>query len=328
MASVAITDTGDCLFDLGRLNEAAAAYEEGIKRAAKLTDRRQAAVSKFQLGSVRLLQERYTEALKIYAETRDTFEALGEPRAVATAWHQIGMVHEDAGQAELAEQAYRQSLAIRVRENDLTQQAVSLGQLGNLYHATGRLEDAASLHRQAAEARVRLKDLAGEGKARNNLGSTPIKLKRHDEARQELQRAIECDKPFGHAAQPWKTWSALEALERATGHAQAAQAARHQALKTYLAYRRANGVSQSPPFQAQLFSLVAQAIQQNAPREARDQLAQLASRPGLLPLLRSLVAKLQSLLAGDRSPALAADPELDYGNAAELQLLLEQLRQA
>jgi hypothetical protein len=32
-------------------------------------------------------------------------------------------------------------------------------------------------------------------------------------------------------------------------------------------------------------------------------------------------------LAGDRDPALAADPELHYGNAAELQLLLEELGQ-
>ena len=92
---------------------------------------------------------------------------------------------------------------------------------------------------------MRLKDLANEGKVTKQPGHTLIKLRRYDEARQELQRAIECKKPYGHAAEPWKTWSILEDLERATGHTEAAQAARQQAIETYLAYRRAGGVSQS-----------------------------------------------------------------------------------
>ncbi len=323
MASVAIVETGDCLRDLGRLDEAAGAYEEAIKRAGKFDDRRQVAINKFQLGTVRMLQKRYGEALEIYAKARDTFEALGEPRSVATVWHQIGVVHEQAREFEPAEQAYRQSLAIGVRENDLAGQASSLGQLGSLYDAMGRLEEAVTFCRQAAEVHVRLKDLASEGKDRNNLADTLIRLGRYDEARQELQRAIECNEPYGHAAEPWKTSAILEDLERATGHAEAAQGARQQAIRTYLAYRRAGGVSQSN--RARLFDLVAEAIQQNAPDGARELLSQAASRPDTPPFGRALVAKLQSILAGDRNPTLASDPELDYGSAAELQLLLESL---
>lgn len=187
----------------------------------------------------------------------------------------------------------------------------------------GRLEEAAIFYRQAAEVYVRLQNLANEGVVRSNLANTLTKLNRYDEARQELHRAIECKKPFGHAAEPWKTWSILEDLERATGHAEAAQAARQQAIQSYLAYRRAGGVSQSS--RAQLFTLVAQAIQQNDLREARQHLTELASRPDAAAFVKTLVAKLQSLLAGDRNPALAADPELAFVDAAELQLLLEAL---
>ncbi len=43
------------------------------------------------------------------------------------------------------------------------------------------------------------------------------------------------------------------------------------------------------------------------------------------PHFIALIRQLQSVLAGNRNPALAADPELHYGNAAELQLLLESL---
>ena len=169
---------------------------------------------------------------------------------------------------------------------------------------------------------MRLGDLAKEGKDRSNLADTLIKLRRYDEARQELQRAIECKKPYGHAAKPWKTWSILEDLERATGHPEAAQAARRQAMETYVAYRRAGGESQSN--QIQYFEGVAQAIQQNAEAEAARQLNQLLE-PGNQPHFTALIRQLLAVLAGERDPALADDPELDYGNAAELQLLLEAL---
>ncbi len=71
--------------------------------------------------------------------------------------------------------------------------------------------------------------------------------------------------------------------------------------------------------------LVAQAIQQNTADNARQLLSQIASQPNVPAFVKVLISKLHSLLAGDRNPALAADPELDYLDAAELRLLLETL---
>jgi tetratricopeptide (TPR) repeat protein len=324
MVVVTFTEIGDCLRALGRLEEAAEAYEEQIRRAPNMGDLRGAAVAKFQLGTVRALQRRYSEALEIYAEARDAFDALHEPQRVATAWHQIGWVHYETNQFEHAEQAYRQSLALSVQENDLTSQANTLNQLGILYDRMGRLEETATFFRQATEFSVRLGDLAKEGVRRSNLADTLIKLRRYDEARQELQQAIECKKPYGHAAEAWKTWMILENLERATGRVEAAQTARQQAIETYLAYRRARGVSHSPV--AQLYELVAQAIRDNAAGEARQALDQIADKPDTPPFLKILIPRLQAILGGGRDLALAADPELDWDDAAELQLLLESLQ--
>jgi len=81
-------------------------------------------------------------------------------------------------------------------------------------------------------------------------------------------------------------------------------------------------VSQST--QASLIARVAQAIQQNAEAEAAQQLNQLLE-PDDPPQFTALIRQLQAVLAGDRDPALAADPELYYRDAAELQLLLEGL---
>lgn len=323
MASVAIVDYGDCLRDLGRLAEAAAAYEEAIQRAEHLDDQRQIAVNKNQLGTVRLLQRRYDQALAAYREAREIFEALDEPGSVAVAWHLIGVVHRDLGLFEQAEYAYRQSLAINVRQKIPRGEADSLIELGNLYGAGGHLEEAVTFSRQAADIYIMLRDVAREGRARSNLADTLIRLQQYDAARRELQRAIECKRPFGHAAEPWRTWAILHNLEQATGHSQAAADAWQQAVQSYLAYRRDGGENHNPG--ARLCAQIAHAIQQGATTEAAQFLAQAAAATDTQPWLKAMLPKLQAILSGDRGPALAADPALYYRDAAELLLLLERL---
>jgi tetratricopeptide (TPR) repeat protein len=304
------------------LDEAAAAYEEAIKRTTKLDNKRTLAVIKFQLGTVRLLQQRYADALKACAEARDTFAGMGESGSVAGVWHQIGMAHRQAGDLEAAEQAYRQSLAIKVQLKDYAGEGSSLLELGNLYYAMGRLEESATFTRQAADIYGTLQDLAKEGLARNNLADTLIKLQRYDEARRELLRAIECRQPYGHAAQLWKTWSILYDLEQVTGNPQAAALARQQALQSYLAYRRDGGENQSAG--AQWCAATLQAIQQGTANKALEELARLLT-PDASDRAKALILKLQAILRGSRDLALAEDAALGYQDAAELMLLLERL---
>jgi tetratricopeptide (TPR) repeat protein len=291
MASVTISDRGHCLTALGRLEEAAAAYLDAIARDEKRKDKRSVAVGKAQLANTRMLQQRYADALTLSTEARALFEVLGEPRSVAAIWHQIGITHRQNGNPEQAEYAYRQSLALEVQQHNPAGEASSLLELGNLYDEIGRLEEAVAFSQQAAEQFVALPDLLGEGKARNNLAATRIKLKHYDDARGELYRALECNKPFGHAAEPWKTWSLLHILEQATGNSQAAVDARQQGETT----------------------------------EVEQFLTQASVAADTHPRLKTMLPKLQAILDGDCGPALGDDPALDYRDAAELLLLLEML---
>jgi len=321
MQLVTMMDTAACMIVLGRLDEAASIYQETIRSDEKLGRARDVAVAKFQLGTVRLLQNRYPEALTRYEEALVIFEGLGEPNSVASIWHQVGRVHGETRRFELSEQAYRQSLAIEVRTKNLVGEARSLSSLANLYNDWGRLEEAVTFYRQAADASNKQQDLSSEGPRRSNLASTLIKLQRYDEARRELLRAIECKAPLGLAAQIWKTWGILSDLEAATNNHPAADAARQKAIESYLAYRRAGGVSQHNRFD--LFALVNHALQENQTEVALQQLAQTLA--GDTPQWRrSLITKLQAILQGDRSPNLLDDPSFSYTTVAELQLLLEQ----
>ena len=329
MASAALTEEGDCLLRIGQLDDAAAAYEENIRRAEELDDRRQVAVGKSQLGSVWLEQQRYDDALKAYQEARETFEILGEASSAAAAWHQIGMVHQETGQPEAAEEAYRQSLMIETREGNVAGQASSLGQLGNLYDETlGRMEEALAFHRQAAEKYVLLEDQDHEGLARSNLAYTLRKLGRYDDARAEIRRAITCKEPFGHAATPWTTWAILHEIEQAQGNATAAAEARARAFELFLAYRCEGGENHSNAGRlchALTAAMLGQSDEAPSIKDLKPQLEQLLAEDErgipLIPLLLQIID-------GDRDRTLAEHPDLNYQQAAELHVLLDQLESA
>jgi HPt (histidine-containing phosphotransfer) domain-containing protein len=136
-------------------------------------------------------------------------------------------------------------------------------------------------------------------------------------------RAIECDRPFGHAAEPWISFGILSNLERASGNLQAAAKARAQALEAYVAYRRDGGESMLSG--AQLCALLEQALRQNKLEEIRSEFEQFAGAPGQPAYVNSLFLALFAILNGSRDPALAEDPNLYYADAAELMLLLERL---
>jgi len=68
---------------VGRLDDSAEAYNKAINRSEKLDDRRTVAVCKGNLGTVRMLQKRYNEALGAYNEASDIFESMGEPSTAA-----------------------------------------------------------------------------------------------------------------------------------------------------------------------------------------------------------------------------------------------------
>ncbi len=321
MVEVVMDERAICLSKLGQLDEATAIFEERIALADKKGDRRGMAITKLNLGNIRLVQCRYADALTAYEEVRATFEDLRVPDSVADAWHLIGVVHRERQEFDQAEKAYRKSLAIRVRSKRLDKESATLIELGNLYRNLKRLGDAVDFYRQAAEILSKLHHVSEEGLVRSNLALTLVELQRYHEARPELLRAVECNEFFGHAAKPWKTWAILCELEKATGSHLAADAARQKAIESYLAYRHAGGVSQHPLID--LFDVVNHAFQENQADEALQQLAQISAKD--IPQWgKTLIAKLQAILMGNRSSNLVDDPSLDYATVVELQLLLEQ----
>ena len=321
MASACIVEMGDCLLDLGRLEAAAEAYQEAIHRATLQGAERSIAVGKGQLATVWLAQGRYQEALQASVEARALFHRLNELGSVAGFWHQTGRAYQEAGDAHKAEDAYRQSLAIDVQLGDIAGQASTLNQLGLLYKTLlDRPEEAVTLYRQAVDNYIQLGDINGEGLARNNLAVVLSKLGRFDEARQETQRAITCKAQFGHAASPWNAWAILSDIETAAGNLKAAQAAKDNALASYLAYRRDGGENH---YRNGRIALAVKTDMLAGDQTVLAKLQATLNDPDLGDDLRPFILVLIAIANGSRERSLADN--LDCFSAAEILLLLDAL---
>jgi tetratricopeptide (TPR) repeat protein len=324
MASVLLGRQATALWKLGRLDEAAKTYEKQISRSEKQADFRSVAVGKGQLATVRMLQKKYVEAVAGHKEALAIFEAQGEPKMVATAWHMIGMVHQKAGDYESAEAAYRRSLEILSQNNDRAGQATTLTQLGNLYDVSKRLEEAIVFHRKAADIDVELGNVRDEGIDRNNIANLLIRIKRNDEARAEIMRAIECNRLFGHAAEPWKSFNILRQIEEATGDPAAARAAWVQARDAYLAYRRQGGYAAQGQG-GNLVEHVIGLIAQKKVDEIEPLFNELMNDPSSSDSRKVIIQAMIKILNGSRDRALGDDPTLNYADAAEVLFLIERL---
>ncbi|MFM9102412.1 MAG: tetratricopeptide repeat protein, partial [Cyanobium sp.] len=217
--------------------------------------------------------------METFQEARELFSRLNEPGSVATIWHLIGVVHQDAGQPEAAAEAYNQSLAIEVRLGNLAGQASTLGQLGNLYDDhLQRPEQAVAFYQRAVEIYQTLGDTAGEGRQLNNQAIALRKLQRYEEARAAITRAIQCKADYSHAATPWTSWNILAAIETEAENPTAAADARQKARAAYLAYRRDGGENHYRD--GRLALAIRQALTTGSPAEAASLLQQHAADPG------------------------------------------------
>jgi len=317
-------ERADCFTALGRLDEAAGLYQECIRELVALHDERAAAVAAAEFGRLLRQQDRFIDALAAFEAARDFFTRVNEPASVANAYGEIARTYSAMERFRDAEETYRKALEIRVRVDDRPGEAFNLSALARLYaDQLNRPADAIAFDRRAAEMFERLGDQRNEALVRNNLASTLLEIGYYDEARPEIERAIECKKLFGPDVRPWTSWEILSRIESRAGNATAAASARLTALDVYLAYRRNGGEDNQGP--GRLTAEVANRIRSGGRGAARAFLEHLASDPSSEGDLRSFIRVLDEILDGKGDPATLRACDLGYAAAVEAILLLENL---
>ena len=145
--------------------------------------------------------------------------------------------------------------------------------LGTLYDdVLGRTEEAAAFFRQAADKYVEIGDVANEGRARNNLADTLAQAPPPRRSAAGNPPGDRMQAQFGHASEPWKSWSILADIETDAGNPAAAAEAKGKAIACYLAYRRDGGENHDAPGRIAL--AVTQSLLAGAPAQAASLLQQ------------------------------------------------------
>lgn len=238
MLSVTLTELANALMGLGHLEECALLLEQCGQLAESQGNRRDAAVARSQLGTIRLQQRRLDDALAAHQQARAYFEALGEPREVANACHLVGWTYRELEDQDAAEKALKESLSIRALLGDKAGQADSFNLLGIVEQDRGRFAESLPLLYQASELYRHFQQSEKEGRALNNLARSLWALDRLDEAREAITRSLSLKTALNVTAESWNTWSILQDIELQAGNDSAALEARQKSMSTYQAARR------------------------------------------------------------------------------------------
>ncbi len=320
MATSSRSYRADCLRNLCRFDEATIDYEYSIQGFKDLHNSRDAAVSKLNFGILKTEQKRYSEAITLFKEALREFQQIGDATKACACWADIARVYSECEQYDSAEHAYQQSLIIAIQTKDRSSEASVLGCLGVLVQNSGDLVQAARLFREACEIFGELEDFRNEGLGRHNIASVLATLKDFASARRELNRAIKCLSLFGNTPVLAQSYSFLSSVEKTLGDDSAAQRSYLAAVRTFLAYRREGGVSDSSAAQFCRLAALDRAA-------AIRQLDAASSDTAIPDYFRSIFFPvIRSVLGGSRDMRIEEDSSLDHDDAAELLLLIEHLR--
>ncbi len=151
-AAVVLSNLGNLLARLGRLDEAREAYTDAIQTHRELGNRRSEAISKVNLGN--LLVEEDEEARRLLTEALATFRRVGDRMFEAIAAGNLGDACLRAGRLSEAEGHLTEAVKVARAIKAAAVEGAFRGSLAMIEHAQGR-DDAAQRNLGAAESLLR-----------------------------------------------------------------------------------------------------------------------------------------------------------------------------
>ena len=186
-----------------------------------------------QLGMIAQAQGEYAEARRLYQQSLEIKERLGDQGGKAATLHQLGMIAQDQGEYAEARRLYQQSLEIEERLGDQGGKASSLGQLGTIAYLQGDYVEARRLYQQSLETFERLGDQDGKAMTLHQLGMIAQAQGEYVEARRLYQQSLETFERLGDQRGKATTLHQLGVIAQAQGDYVEARRLYQQSLETF-----------------------------------------------------------------------------------------------
>jgi len=147
---------GIVFYHRGDLREAERSYRSSLYRRERLGDHDGVAACRNNLAKVLTDQGRYDDGLRELERAHDLWTTLRNPRGLAMALTNIGIVHQARDELEEAADCYLESLAIKREIGDLSGACETSTYLGTVRARQQRLDEALELLHHAASDAERL----------------------------------------------------------------------------------------------------------------------------------------------------------------------------
>lgn len=335
MAFLLLGEQAGCWKNEGNFNKAEEIYKKILENEKyKSIPKNLLSISKYSRAINNVKRKEFDAAISdlkyaidFFKETQDINRLHQSLAGVGHAYREMALNSKEEAVYYMrkSEHYYMQALAIYDSTKNPKHEADTFIEMGNLYSAWNRQEHAAKLHQMAANIFFRLNDLREEGIARSNLANALIQVGHYEQAHEELKRSLVCKEPFNGSVEPWITWNLLSHVEKVKGNILAAKDNYQKALSMFLSYRRIGG--EHPSKIDALCRFAFNKLNQEEALKAVEFINNLSMQNDWQEY-KNFLEKLQAILAGERSLALAENEDLRYDLAAELILLLEELQEA
>ncbi len=160
-----------------------------LENAADTTRGAPRAVSLGNLAIIHKNEGELDEAVRIYEQVRQEFEAVGDLPNVARVFHQLGNTHYLRGDHERALESYRQSLDISQEIDERTVAVATRIQIANVQFVRGEHGEALDGYRGTLRLAEEIDDRVMIAALRIQIGQILISMKRFADAEEELHAA-------------------------------------------------------------------------------------------------------------------------------------------
>ena len=142
------------------------------------------------LAEIYYRQSRFLEAKELYECAIKLMKAIGERKAEALAYGNLGAVSRLLGKYQKAKEYLEKALAIRIEIGDRQGEGAAYGNLGCVFCSVGEYKKAKEYHEKALSITMEIGDRRGEGTTYGNLGSVFSSLGEYEKAKEYHKKAL------------------------------------------------------------------------------------------------------------------------------------------
>lgn len=220
--------------DLGRKEEACAAYEEVLSISRQIGDGKREGVALNNLGRLYKMLGKLSESQTYFEQALDICRVVKDRGGEATTLNNLGSLAITLGKMQEAQEYLEQALSIfRSDMKYPAGEARALNGLGRISAATGQKEQAQIYYQQSLSLYQGMGDRRGESQALNNLGNILFALGQQEEARTYLEQALPIRKELGNRWAEAETLKDLGQVSHALGKPEEAWQYYRQALTIF-----------------------------------------------------------------------------------------------